>query len=176
MNANESKMLKRIIQSQQANYLFEIQLVFGLSTLILYPTNDLYLTLGQFNAVKKFLEIIGEEEYYLTQFDGGGFDGIFSESNPVYKYNLKSTYSDYCKPYLYSVSVLFSANGTWAILIDETFDAGYGIFVSNEEYLNKFKKLYELIKAERPEWMDEKRYVEDVEYYKKLLSEKGILI
>lgn len=175
MTVNESKVLKKIVQSQQANYLFEIQLESEFIASILYPTNDLYLTTGQFNVLKKFLETIGEKEFYLTQFDGGGFEGIFSESNPVCKFNLKSTYSDYCKSFLYSLSVLFSVNGTWAIFIDETLDAGYGIFASNEEYLNEFKKLYEPIKTERPEWMDEKRYVEDREYYKKLLREKNIL-
>lgn len=170
MNINERNNLKKIIQNQHANYLSDIKLVPGHTSLILYPTNDLLLTEGQFNVLKKFLERLGETEFCLTQFDGGGLEGLFSDVNTVKKFPLESTYSQYCETNLYSISVLFSINGKWAIIIDETFDWGVGLFVSNKTYVDIFNDLCFDIRTEYKNFMTEQEYNRDKQYYEEQLE------
>lgn len=187
MNKLEADLLRKILISEKANSLLDVKLVYGCQSLLLYPTNDLWLTEKQYAVLKDFLKKIGENEFYYTQFDGSSTQkdgkvkvcdnskGIFSKTNPVFKFSLNRDYSDYYDTFLFSVSVLFSINGTWAILIDETFDAGYGIFVSNADNVDRFRELYESVKTEYLEWMDERRYVEDVKFYKELLISNGVI-
>lgn len=176
MNKVEKNALSKILSVDKVNSLFDIKLAQGYQRLMLYPTYDLWLTEKQYVVLKDFLKIIGEDEFYFTQFDGSGlqkekqYNGIFSEKNPVYKFDLNTKYSEYNNLFLFSVSVLFSTSGTWAIFVDETFDAGCGIFVSNKDYVNMFEKLYEPIKNEYRAWMDDQRYIEDIKYYEKLLE------
>lgn len=175
MNQNESRMLKKIIQSQHANELFDIKLEPKYCTLMLYPTNDLWLTEGQFDVLKRFLKNIGENEFCLAQFDGGGFDGLFSNTNSVKRFTLESSYSQYCDTHLYSISVLFSIKGEWAIIIDETLDWGIGLFVSNKTYADIFNNLYHEIRNEFKKFMTEQEYYKEKIYYEKLLAQAGIL-
>lgn len=181
MNPKEFKVLNEIVKSKYVNCLYDIKLNPMLWGYMLYPTNDLWLTKKQFQVLKEFIKQIGEYEFCLAQFDGSSlkerenFQGLFSESNPVYYFSLDNDYSEYKNISLFSVSVLFSSRGNWAILLDETFDAGYGIFVSCKEYVEKFKELYHAIYTEYRQWMDDKRFEEDLKYYQSLLVTNGVI-
>lgn len=183
MNIYESTLLKKFIENPYAYDLSDVKLVSGYSVLMLYPTDDLWLTEKQFELLKVFLKKIDENEFFFTQYSGSSFQkgskdqGIFSEANPVYKFNLDSNYAEYYNDniFLFSVSGLFSSKGTWAIFIDETFEAGYGIFVASEDMVNEFRTLWETIRKDYPDWLDDKRYEEDVEFYQKLLTDNGVI-
>ena len=179
MNEQESNVLKKIIKSEHLNDLFAIELTQEYEKMFLYPTNDLWLTEKQYEILKDFLKTIGENEFYLTQFDGGSvkekFSSLFSKYNPVYKFNLETDYTEYCQPFFYSVSVLFSLKGTWAILIDESFYAGYGILIVSKENIVKFKKLYESLSNDFNNYMKDEIYLKENEYYKSLLISNGII-
>lgn len=176
MNRNEAELVKKFIHSEETRSLSEVKLLPGYTKFMLYPTNDFWLTEGQFDVLKKFLKEIGEYEFYLTQFLGAlNREGLYSEANKVYKFNLDSEYSSYYDLFLYSVPILFSSKGTWAILTDETFEAGYGLFISSEAYVEKFKKLYESVRTEYKEWLDDETYEESKKFYEELLVKNGVL-
>ncbi len=73
------------------------------------------------------------------------------------------------------MSVLFSLKGTWAILIDESFYAGYGILIVSKENIVKFKKLYESLSNDFNNYMKDEIYLKENEYYKSLLISNGII-
>lgn len=181
MNNEQAQLLKKFINNESINELCELKLVLGCTACIIYPTNDLWLSEKQYAVLLDFLKKIGENEFYLTQFDGASvqdsknFCSIFSETNPVYKLEIDRPYETYNSLPLYSVSVLFSVMGTWAIFIDETFDAGYGIFVSSRDLVDKFIALYKSVKAEFSVLMNDKQYKDHIAYYKDLLIVKDCI-
>ncbi len=176
MNVHEKELLQKFIKSTRLNYLFEVELTPNQNVFMLYPTNDLWLTEKQFQVLKKFVELLGEKNFCLTQFDGGTpFEGLYSATNEVYELNIQSTYEEYYSLNIHSISVLFSTKGSWVILIDETFEAGYGIIVTSKEFVEKFKILWKQIEPSNLELMDYQSYSKSVEYYEEILKNKGIL-
>ena len=129
------------VKSPIADDLIELKINDELEKAIIYPTSDLYLTKKQFESFKAFLLNIYEDNFLLTQF-GTGQDGVFSSCNKAYRFNKNVSYEDYYRLNLYSLTMLFSINKTWAIFIDETADAGIGLFLGEKNISKVFKSIF----------------------------------
>ncbi len=144
-NYKMTEELKTIIASYikvpRADTLTDISFEKPLDKIVLYPTNDLYLTESQYNAFIKFLNNLHEERFFVTQFDGGR-NGIFSDDNIVWEIGQDTKYKDYYNINLFSLSMLFSQNGKWAIFIEETLDGGIGLIMGDKDSIIEFKKSY----------------------------------
>ncbi len=141
-NGDLRKAIKIIIENSHASSLIDLNINKNFKASLIYPTYDLYLTKQQYDNFWEFLDIIGEGECYLTQFDNceGGID---SKENTFLRIHKDMTYEEYININLFSVSVLVSKNGKWAIFIEETLEDGIGLFVADEKYIDIFKRRYQ---------------------------------
>ncbi len=176
MNDSERTVLKKFIVGGTASRgLADVKFASGHTVTMVYPTNDLWLTKRQFEMLKRFLKLIGEKEFLLADFDGGkSLEGLFSEHSDVRKLSVCSRYSSYHNINLSSVSVMFSSSGAWALLLDETLDGGWGVFLSDEKHTEIFNKCYEPVKEDYKRIMDKERYERDLKYYASLIDVDNI--
>lgn len=171
-------MISQFTSTNHADYIQDVKLKSNHKKYLLSVTNDMYLSEKQFVAIKKLLHQLGENNLYLIQYDGGtNFDdwkegedsvkqqyeqfGIFSPYNNVYVLNLDTNYSDYQDIPLYSLSVILSANGSFAIFIQEEKDFGTGLFVARREIIEQYKRIYEQLNITNYVFSDNQRAIDE---------------
>lgn len=170
------KLLKNFVTNTQLDYLFDVRLAEGKRAVMLYPTYDLWLFEPQFTLLQLFARQLGEKHFFLTQF----FD-IEQRKKRLFgtikshKLTTRTTYKKYLSVNLCSISVLLSAKGTWALLIDETFDDGYGIFISDNKTVEQFELLWKQLPPDNIQVEHWEHYVKYQKYYEDLLKANGIL-
>ena len=140
-NKNLCKFIKKIIAVSYASSLVDLKINKNLETILLYPTNDLFLTQQQYKTLWQFLNIVGESKCYLTQFDNVE-SGIDSETNTFLCIHNNLSYNEYLDFNLFSLSMLLSEKGRWAIFIEETLEDGIGLFIADKKYMDIFKNCY----------------------------------
>ncbi|MDE6677204.1 MAG: hypothetical protein K2K12_05805 [Clostridia bacterium] len=174
MDSNERlrNSIKKFIKNSHASYLTDLDINPELQTSLIYPTCDLFLTKQQYDSLWRFLNAIGEDKFYLTQFDNVP-SGIDSEENTFLCIDKNTDYHEYMEINLYSLSLLISENGTWAIFIDETLDGGIGIFVASQKYMEAFQLCYPQLSNDLLSYQEDAKGFDEfysTEYYDKLMK------
>ena len=141
INRTFSDIMKKIVYSERAESLIELKVNPDFEKILLYPTNDLYLSEVQFKAFLDFLNKINTKRCFLTQFDGG-WEGIYARENIVWELTQETSYEEYLGAKLYSLSMLFANDGEWAIFIEESLNGGIGLFVGKKEMVDIFQVSY----------------------------------
>lgn len=170
------KLLKKFVTNTRLDYLFDVKLAEGKRAVMLYPTYDLWLFEPQFKLLQQFARQLGEKNFFLTQFfDIERRKKRLFRTIKSHKLTTRTTYEEYLSVNLYSISVLLSVKGTWALLIDETFHDGYGIFISDSKTVEQFELLLKQLPPDNIQVEDREHYVKYQKYYEDLLKTNGIL-
>lgn len=108
---------------------------------VLYPTNLYYLDEEQFRALMAAITILDEAKFYISftelkdaPFTAGGPKGEIANWECE-----KLTYEEYLSIDLFMENAIYSASGTWGILLSHELHA---LFVSSDGFWNNFSKNY----------------------------------
>jgi len=109
--------------------------------MIIFPTDDVFLTEDQFEVVISLLR--GEEKLYFMNF---GYDkNKCQPMNEIYELAGR-TYEEYCSArefvFVMPLTILSSDSFRWLIVIDENFESGTAVFAADKEIINIFKDKY----------------------------------
>lgn len=172
INRTLSDIMKKIIYSERAESLIELKINPNFEKILLYPTNDLYLSEVQFKAFLAFLNKINIKSCFLTQFDGG-WEGIYAKENMIWELTQENSYEEYLGTNLYSLSMLFANDGEWAIFIEESLNDGIGLFVGTKEIVDIFQSCYTKYKHDLERYIQETKEVcgqSNPDYFKSLIE------
>ena len=111
------------------------------SSILLYNTDDLWLSKSQFEALIKLLSF--GEKLYAAQ----------NDSEEIYEMTAPLKYENYENLNLFSISFIASEKFEWVIVIDEGLESGTGVLVGEPDFIQKYihqyghalKDIYDLI-------------------------------
>lgn len=145
------------------NEIYDLKIPADKASLLLYNTEDLWLSRAQFDALTALLP--NEKMLYIAQ----------NDSDEVYELGVREQYEEYERLNLFSLSFISSENFDWAIVIDEGVEAGTGFLVSSAEFAERYaseygeclKDMYDLIEFH---YRDAARNPNSIENLTKILS------
>ena len=134
----ERKMTKQEFLSNIACFLGDTQITefqalkipSAKSSLLLYNTDDLWLSKPQFETLTKFVST--NEKIYIAQLD----------SAEVYELTTPIKYDVYDSLNLFSTTFICSENFEWLIVIDEGLESGIGVLIGENDFVQQYIDLY----------------------------------
>ena len=137
--------IKEIVGSMIEQFGYDINdIVFkqGYKESIINRTADIWLSKRQFACLKKFLALIGEQDFIITQMDA--FNSACKLDTPVYLVDSDVKYDEYYNLPLMDTSIAFSKNANWAMCIEEGVDYGAGIIAVKDDLLQTFMQCFKM--------------------------------
>jgi len=148
-NNDIMKIAKSLLKTPLDDSLCNVVFSEGLQKLLLYPTYDVYLNEEQFTALKSFLENIDEDEFYaVNHYVVSDDPAVLPADDFFYLASRDISYEQYTDIFVYHLSVMFSKNGKWAIVIEESLEDGIGIMAAQPKMLELFKDCHPKYKQE----------------------------
>ncbi len=101
---------------------------------LLYPTDDLLLTQPQFAALCQSIS----QEDHLYVFQMGDSAALCNQDRTVCELTAPFFDDEYRSLEFYSISVIISAKGEFALVIDESLEGGIGLLFATHSFADRF--------------------------------------
>ncbi len=122
--------LSWIMNEDKGDSILDLNIPDHVETLLIYNTNDLWLSENQFNALME--SIRSPEKIYVAQNDS---DEIVEVSFPM-------SYKEYCDLDLYSLTYVTSNHFDWLLIMDEGIESGIGVLATKNELIGRYCSRY----------------------------------
>lgn len=131
------KRIGKFIRNKKISDIVEISLCEGITSSLIYPTDDHLLYECQLSAVVKLLE--EHESLYALQL--GWSDVLGADTNELFILSPPFN-EEYYNLDLSTFTLLFSNSYQWLVLIDEAQEGGVGLIVGEKDIIEKFDSIY----------------------------------
>ena len=140
LNEYQANQLKKVFSDISLGSIYRFQKPTNAHVALLYPINDLLLFEDQYVALLNTIRFLKEEKIYVIQTEKDS--DLFCEATDVYEFDISSSFQEYQKLPIYSISLLFSNSMKWFLLTDETLEGGIGLLISDKDTIEQFKRIY----------------------------------
>lgn len=130
--------IKQLIDAQRIESLIDVEIPEDLHASLLYSTDDYFLSEKQFSSLVKLLQ--EGDSLYVMQL--GDSDDLSELNHELYEFPFFCSYEDYRALDFYSISILFSSQYNWVLVIDESLEGGIGLFVGEKDAVDLFESFY----------------------------------
>ena len=166
-----AKKLENILKTKEVKSLAGLAFSEKVDSSILYPTDDYFLTEFQFQSIVKLLS--QNDKLYVMQM--GANDDLDSLEHEIYELSYPYSYTDYRSLDFYSISIIFSSQCDWIIIIDESLNGGIGLFVGDVAKVSFFETVYAKTKSDICHMVkffidDSKRNKNAIPYMKRIIN------
>lgn len=132
--------LKKYITKGKFDYIIDVISKQSFKTLLIYPTDDFFLTNYQFDCIKSMLN--NEETLCIMQMNWKLKEGFFDQENVVYQFTNSDEYSEYVSLPIDTISIIFPSSFDWLIITDELSQNGVGLFIGGDNSFKRFSSIY----------------------------------
>ena len=135
--------LESFITIKEIDLLHELELQPDVQAVLVFPTDDVYLTEKQYRAIQKLVPSNEKIHSGLVRM-------MFGE--PLVKhycFDANSDYQVYRAGLLDGMSFLYSDNSDWIVLIDENSENGEALFIGSPKSVKDFSEEYGSIESDR---------------------------
>lgn len=165
--------LKKFISTGKFDDLVDVDYNESLKKVLLYPTNDFYLTDNQFDCIKSMVS--KDESIYVMHMNWRCDDGFFDFNNEYYQLPSNCEYSRYKSLPLDTISIVFPSSFRWLVITDESYDGGMAFFIGEYASTQCFSNLYTTTQSDLAKFVEDallahKKRKAPLEYLHKFLQ------
>ena len=135
--AEIKRHIQKLLTTTKLQDIDDVKFNPGFRKVLLYPTEDLALTNEQFEAL---LKAHTGSRIFVMQI--GYDDDFLSDNNDVYVLSAPCSYEEYENLRFDTITILFSEDDDWIVLIDESAEGGVGLLAATSQVIERFESYY----------------------------------